>query len=66
MRLGFVISMYDEIDTVKSTLINLKKSNCVTSSNTIRSRWKKNNFRIQICVINMKWCQILQVIDKNY
>jgi hypothetical protein len=30
MRLGFVISMYDEIDTVKSTLINLKKSNCVT------------------------------------
>jgi len=30
MRLGFVISMYDEIDIVKSTLINLKKSNCVT------------------------------------
>jgi hypothetical protein len=30
MKLGFVISMYDEIDTVKSTLINLKKLDCVT------------------------------------
>ena len=27
MKIGFVISMYDEIDTVNSTITNIKKNN---------------------------------------